>query len=567
VELDAAETATVRPYRGGYYVRVRLPRSQMERLRRQARAKAAAYAHLDRLDRLDPHQAGQRLQVALQGLAAAREDGVLEGGVAVSGRTTTFEAFFRDEARQAARALRLLPVRESGSGEGVRLHVLHEPSLAPQPGLAVAVAGERHTTTEDGGIPLSRARARPGAKVAVQLAVPGAEEALSEGARTLGPVRLPASAARTRLHVHSTVASVPVIVRRHGRRVARLTAPGSVALEGGGDYTLHIPEGQSYQGTQEPVHLPREAAHAYRILRPRRAQHGRLRLSAADSRTWLHVAGPQGRLRSPGEIQLDRAPAGSYRVVVARPHASHRQRLRDAFTLPAGKAVERAYRPLPHRLPYQGGYSLGVTPLHPGRGPAEGYRLPQGSFGEHRREHGTAVGNLRGAVVDFQSFWPPWPLTWQLTAGALRGQAAMDTGSADSEAVADLAVLQAGAGLGLYSPLWRGADPALVGWLTGGGVVEGASWDTTGYDPEGPNPPELAAGRAVNGYGFLEAGLHWGWLKLAARWPLDRVEPHLQLGVGWLGFRSGYRRPPATDAQPGLHYQRTGEAEFSGGPR
>mgnify|MGYP006296884247 CR=1 FL=1 len=31
LQLDAAETVAVRPYQGGYYVRVRLPRSEMER--------------------------------------------------------------------------------------------------------------------------------------------------------------------------------------------------------------------------------------------------------------------------------------------------------------------------------------------------------------------------------------------------------------------------------------------------------------------------------------------------------------------------------------------------------
>lgn len=555
--LSDAETAEVRPYQGGHYVRVRLPRSEMDRLQDQARAKAAAYAHLDRLEALADPQAGERLRTALQGLSAARRDGVLEGAVAVEGQTTTFGSYFREQARDAAASLRLLPVYEPGRVHRVRLHVVHETSLAPQQGLDLEVAGEARTSGDDGGIAVRGAEARPGNEISARLALPGVERALSSGERLLGPVSIPEPSGETRLYVHSTVDGVPVRVRRGGRRVAELNAPGNVAVASGADYRLTIPDGRDYRGVEEAVRLERDVPLAYRILRPQQAQHGRLRLEAPDSATWLYVAGPDGQMRRPGEIALEEARSGPYRVVVARPGDGERQQLRDAFVLSAGQEVARRYRPLPHRLPYQGGYSLGVTALHPGRGPGDDYGVPGGTFGDYRETDNAELADLRGVVVDFQSFWPPWPLTWQVSAGALRGEAEMDTGQAEAETVADLNILQASAGLGLYAPLWRGADPALAGWVTGGAAVESAAWDDSGSSPDG-TPPRLPGGRATNQYSYLEAGLHWGWLKVAARWPLDRVEPHLQVGLGWLDFRSGYRRPPAIDARPGLHYESAG---------
>jgi hypothetical protein len=556
LQLDAAETVTVRPYQGGYYVRVRLPRGEMDRLRQQARAKAAAYAQLDRLQSLDEARAGPRLRAALEGLSLARRDGVLDGAIAVEGRTTTFGAHFRQAARAAAGSLRLLAAAQGGRGDRVRLHVVHEASLAPQSGLPLALAGETRTTSEDGGIELRGSLARPGRELAPRLALPGAERELDRSVHTLGPVRVPGSAGETRLHVHSIVPSVPVKVRRHGREVASLIAPGSVSLANGADYTLRVPDGSDYRGVTKGVHLPQDAAVAYRVLRPQRSQYGRLRLQAPDRASWIYVAGPEdGRLRGPGGVELDRAPAGPYRVVVARPGAAGRQRVLDRFTLPAGGVVERRYKPLPHRLPYQGGYSIGITPLHPGRGPREGYALPEASFGNYQEAQDAEVGALRGAVLDFQSFWPPVPFTWQLSVGALRGPYQVDTGLADRETVADLTVLQLGAGAGLYSPIWRGADPALAGWVTGGAVVESVGFNDSGYSPDGPTAPELPGGRTTNRYAYLEAGLHWGWLKVAARWPLERVRPHLQIGLGWMAFRSGYRRPPTTEARPGVHYR------------
>lgn len=149
VELAGRKVDARQRGRDGWYVRVRMTREEVQKLRQEIQRRAPLIAYLELLQDTDTTYPGRRFKHAIRGLAEAerlsltdqRIMGQSYGGV-------SYAAFFKQQLAAAMSQMQVLPLYENNR---VRLALIDRQTYAPISGVWLQ-AGDRHLVTDSKGL-------------------------------------------------------------------------------------------------------------------------------------------------------------------------------------------------------------------------------------------------------------------------------------------------------------------------------------------------------------------------------------------------------------------------------
>ena len=549
VILEGASVVGERQVAEGWFVQVRIDDRRLAELRERARRQAPALAQVELLEAMPEPEIGRRFAQAGRGLETVERLGLGDERLYLPDRgETTFDAYLRSVAREAAGRLELIPLRD---GDELRFVAVDGESLRPQEELRLRVGGRELRTGGDGRTEtLSAGRWARSVDVEM-LGARGQRVPFGTGERFAGSVSPEAwaPAERATLYVHTRPAGAVIEVDGE-----EYVAPARVPVASGAEHRIRVYGTEEHRSKQVRVAVPEGSPAAYRSLALDERETGTLELSARGRDTVVRLESHDGREREAVERT---AEVGRYRVRVTRDDERY-QDVVDTFVLRPDERVRREYRAPRYRYPYHYGWRLGISLAAVGGGPHSGFRVPADSG---RVDFGDRVAGIEAVDsldrdselaaqlgIQGQYFMDALPLT-----GVGELSYRIDSFEAEQEREVtdlstdeiDLETLQVAVGAGVWHPVGGGQ-----GWLTGNLAWASSRWDDDNAAISMPG------GRASNTYPFIELGGHWGgWLVTARVSDGDRgLRPMLTIGFGHAHMERGYRYPAEVEARPGVHF-------------
>ena len=569
----------------GWYVRLRVSQSRMDELRQRARRQAPALAQFELTSQEDDGLPGRRLRAALRGLAVVQRTGVFDEQVyhPTTG-ATTFGSYFQRVIVESVDALRVIPLVADGE---VRFAVVHRDTLAPQPGLAIEVAGLPLRTGADGltsGLPLDDLEA------ATPVLAVGYAEALGDGAEgevwvhpSRGLLRVTTlapddwgDADTTEILVHTD--PVGVLAAVNGDE--QLT-PARFLVPGGRSVHLEIVATDAYRGHTETLTPPEGAPYGYASVALTERRFGQLHIEAQGGQSRIRVTGTNGEWESRSNRFHQPVEVGRYNVTVHRDNGDDYQRIVESFTVLEDQTIQRRYAAPIYREPYSRGARGGISLLRLGGSPLTGYRLPWAfgeklDFADFADHYGASENGLNIDLVgQGQRFFDRMNLTVQGEIGLRTRSFAIGDEDPDGDGVRDILMStddgdlsMSGFHLALGAGFWREAGRGTI-WLTANQAFETMSWSEDsqvdvcrGTDANSGffsscngERRSLPSSSVTTGSRYAEFGFSTGnGFTMALRIPQDTLGGHLMVGYGVQNIQRGYNHPASAQAARGVHY-------------
>src|SRR5690554_6030711 len=571
---------------GTWFVRLRIDRDTVFRLTQLARQKAPALNAVYRLEQAPRTEPAQRLERAILGYNIAVRDNVLkEQFITALGSQASFETYFAEVTEASVRTLRALPVLHENRRQ-ISIALVHGGTATPQRGATFYLRterGERELLTDSGGMsaPLSLRDLGDSFSVVMRVGDIGAEGPRIERFREVGrfSTRSLTNAVETTVYfyVNPSDANVRVNNESLGSPVRHVLVPGK-------SYQVAV-RSERFREQLSELKIPRGAAFAFVRAELEARQFGSLALSVADRAGRIEVRRDSDLWERSESNQFERelAEAGSYAIRVGRASSvpgelgfdPEYQIVQDLVELQSEQRYSVEYPEPAYREPYNYGWRVGVYSLRGSGDPSATYRIPyarsdmqgtDGHYGQFYRDTGQSsqfyLGSANDFVLNVQRYFDTLNFTMQGNVGVRTHQFNLPNSlringfAAYGDRKVTLDAYHASIGVGFWKSFY--SDMVLASVTVNQGY-DYTTWDedeTISFQTaDGATAMLPSSGSATNSYAFVEANAHFsfgGGLGITASvvFPIEMLEPSIQLGFAYSFFESGYRKPAMIPYQP-----------------
>ncbi|RUO37107.1 hypothetical protein CWE15_11605 [Aliidiomarina taiwanensis] len=571
-----------------YYVRMRVERTQLDRLIQLARQKAPTLNAVYAIEKIPLTQPAQRLAGVIQGDSIATRDQVAEQDfLTAHGSSATFETYFAEVTEASVQALTAVPVLvPAGKGRTPQLAFayLHEATATPQAHAELFVrslrgpqAGREYAlTTDSQGITQSLTRGQLGDEFSVLVKV---KDRRIDGAHLERHRQLARYTYAEVTQAHETQVFFYLNPEEANLRINNesLGAPVRHPLRPGQSYRVQV-RAERHREHQGQLVIPAGAAYAFyaAALEPR--QYGQLDLSVAGRGNALHLRRDltDWHIASDGRVQQELAEAGSYVAKIGKAQGQgfdeNYQIIQDLFELEHEQTYKQVYPAPAYREPYRYGWGVSLNMLRGGGEPSGAYRVPYlhqtesgwsntghyGQLKEDLAQHGAIhLGSAEDFVVNVQRYFDALHFSLQGSAGLRKTKLARPFHvSGYSTEPLELNSLVASVGAGFWHSFYSGM---VLTSVTVNQAYEYARWnhgsDLTVQLPNNNWAILPSEGGKANRYLYAEANalLSLGeglGLSVSVILPAETREPLIQFGVSFSFFESGFKKPAIVNFNP-----------------